>query len=105
MEAMPAIAPLVLVLRGCIMGAAASASAPAPTTVPLPQAPAQIKIERADARVEIVRPVIIRRSFLIASRTGEVVIDGYRHPVRRRLEAGNQVSMQPQTWQLIIDLP
>ena len=48
MEALPAIAPLVLVPRGSIMAVLASETAPG--LLPHPQAPAQTKFERADGR-------------------------------------------------------
>jgi hypothetical protein len=103
MEALSATAPLVLVLRGAIMGALASATAPGP--LPHPQAPAQTKFERADARVEIVEPIAIGFRLLFGSQDRDVTIDGYRIPVRRRLGAGQQVSEQPVAAQFVADLP
>jgi hypothetical protein len=99
MEALSATVPLVLVLRGGIIGAIASASAPGP--LPHPRAPAQIKIEKADARAEIVRSVIVDSRLLMASRSQEVVINGCRVFVKRRLDA----ELRGGSWQLIVDLP
>lgn len=103
MEALPAAAPLVLVLRGCIIGAAAFASAPG--LLPLPQAPAQINIERSDARVEILRPIIINSRLLTDGQSKEVTIGGSRLTIRRRVDPERQASDRPATWQFIIDLP
>jgi hypothetical protein len=103
MEALLAATPLVLVLRGWIIGAAAFASAPGP--FPLPQAPAQSNIERADARVEILRPIIINSRLLTDGRSKDVTIGGSRLAIRRRLDPVQQASDRPATWQFIIDLP
>ncbi|WP_373476230.1 hypothetical protein [Sphingorhabdus sp.] len=103
MEALSAATPPVLVLRGCIMGAVAFASAPGP--FPLPQAPAQINIEKADARVEILSPIIVSSRLLTDGRSTEISINGTRHPVRRRLVGDRLTSERPATWQFIIDLP
>lgn len=103
MEALLAATPLVLVLRGCIKGSVAFASAPGP--FPLPQAPAQINIEKADARVEILRSTIVNSRPLTDGRSSEVTIDGTRLPVRRRLDVERPAADRPATWQFIIDLP
>ncbi|MVZ98108.1 hypothetical protein EUU23_10430 [Sphingorhabdus sp. IMCC26285] len=102
MEALTALVPLVLVLRGSIMGAVASASAPGS---PHPTAPAQIMIEKANATVKIVTPVAMRLQLLTSDRNGEVSMNEYRLFVRRRLNSGHPPAAQFIQWQLIVDLP
>jgi hypothetical protein len=103
MEALPAIAPLVLVLRGGIMGAFASATAPEP--FPHPQAPAQPRFEKADARVAIEEPIIIACLLPIGLRNRESGIRSYRIPGRRQLVAHREAWHQSGAAQLIADLP
>jgi hypothetical protein len=103
MEALISLAPLVLVLRGTIMGAVASASAPG--SFPHHPTPAQSKTERADATVEIVRPIVLRPETLVPDRNGDVSINGYRLNVQRRLNAEHHIPEQPAKWLLVIDLP
>ena len=104
MEALYALAPLVLVLRGSILSAAVSTSAPGP--IPLHPAPAQIKIVRADARVDIIKSIAIRPQALIPKRQGEVSVNGYRLLVTKRpKKARHGPPAQHETFLLIVDFP
>lgn len=101
MEALSAIAPLVLVLRGSIMGTAASLSAPEP--VPHLEAPAQIAKERAIARVEIVNSVVVQLTSFNFQR--ELRVNGYRLFVRNRggsVQSAMGMNLAPE---IIVDLP
>lgn len=103
MEALNSLAPLVLVLRGSILGAAAFTSAPGP--FPHHRVPAQIKILKADVRVEIVKSIAMRPRELIPNQNGEVSVDGYRLLVRKRPKAEHAFPGQHDAFLLIVDFP